>query len=437
MRELQALIAVPSVSAQPAHAADVRRCAAWLRDHLHGIGFPSSEVVATPGHPLVMAAWCAAPGAPTVLIYGHYDVQPVEPLSAWRSPPFSPLLRGADLFGRGASDDKGPLFVHLKACEAYLRTSGRLPVNVIVLLDGEEEIGSPNLGSILSTLCADVILVSDTRIPTPDQPALTYALRGSLNLELTVRGQGIDLHSGAFGGAIHNPLQVLTDILASLHDRAGRIAVPGFYDHVAPARVSHGPTDAQVVQDAQASRGWGEPGYSLYERTTIRPALMITQVLGGSARSAIPSCASARLNVRLVPDQHPEYVAALLRRYVQRVTPPTVRSELRVSSAIGPVVVDRHDPYMRAAARAYEHGFGAPPHLLRSGGTIPAVRILRDTLGVPVVMMGFALPDDRMHAANEKFHLPVFFRGITTSTAFLALAAQVYAGTPTWSTSAS
>jgi acetylornithine deacetylase/succinyl-diaminopimelate desuccinylase-like protein len=441
--ELKDFVRFPSVSAQPQHAADVRRCAAWLADHLQRIGLEHVRVIPTPRHPLVCADWRHAPGRPTVLIYGHYDVQPVDPLAQWHTPPFEPVVRGRDLYGRGACDDKGQLFAHVKALESYLCAAGRLPVNVRCLFEGEEEIGSPNLKPWLArhrkALASDVAVMSDTRMLAPDRPALTYALRGGLALELEVRGPEHDLHSGNFGGAIDNPLQALCELLARLHDADGRVAIPGFYDRVRTwgeaeraFMADQGPSDVQVLRDARARRGWGEAGYSLYERTTIRPALTINGISGGyqgpGGKAVIPARALAKLSFRLVPDQSPAEVERLFRALVARLSPPTVTVTVRTQSQARPALVDRRHPALAAAAAAYCRGFGTAPALLRSGGTIPVVNVFQQVLGAPTALMGFALPDDRIHAPNEKFHLPNYFNGIATCIWFLALVGAGRAG---------
>lgn len=433
--ELRHFVRFPSISTQPQHAADVRHCAIWLANHLRQIGLQKVKVIPTHGHPLVYAEWGQVPGRPTVLVYGHYDVQPVDPLDKWVSPPFEPTVRGNDLYGRGAADDKGQLFTHVKAIESYLRTVGELPVNVKCLFEGEEEIGSPNLATFFErnreTLAADVAVVSDMRILAPNRPAITYALRGALSLELEVRGPKEDLHSGNFGGVVHNPLQVLCEIIAKLHDKEGRVAIPGFYDRVRTVSENEraymaraGPADAQILNDAKAEIGWGEHGYALYERISIRPALTVNGIIGGyqgsGTKAVIPARAVAKLNFRLVPEQDPGIISQLFRQFIARVTPSTVRSAVRVQMAAKPAVINPSHPAIRAAAVAYRKGFGADPVLLRSGGTIPVVNLMQETLGIPTVLMGFALPDDRLHAPNEKFHLSNFYNGIATSITFLS-----------------
>jgi acetylornithine deacetylase/succinyl-diaminopimelate desuccinylase-like protein len=434
--ELGAFIRFASVSAQPQHADDTAKCATWLANHLYAVGLEQVQVIPTPRHPIARADWRhAQPGTPTVLIYGHYDVQPAEPLEEWRSPPFEPVARGDDIYGRGASDNKGQMFVHVKAIESFLKTAGALPVNVICLFEGEEEIGSPNLISYLaanrSTQAADCAVVSDMQIPSPDRPAITYALRGGLSAELEAQGPRRELHSGIFGGAVHNPLQALCEIIARLHDGKGRIGIPGFYERVKQWDEQErtymrevGPSDARMLRDSGATKPWGESGYSLYERTTLRPALTVSGVVGGyqgpGVKAAIPSCAVAKLNFRLVPDQDPRQIDWLFREYVARITPPGVHTRVRTLMRAKPALVDRSHPAVVAAAQAYHQAFSAPTVFLRNGGTIPVVNLIHDTLQIPVVLMGFGLPGDRIHGPNEKFHLSNFHRGIETSIRFLA-----------------
>lgn len=432
--ELSELIRFPSVSAQPVHAMDIKRCAAWLANHLRMIGLEHVEVVRTARHPVVTADWLHAPGAITVLVYGHYDVQPPDPLDAWTSPPFEPAIRGDYLYGRGASDDKGQMFVHVKAIECYLRTSGSLPVNVKCLFEGEEEIGSRSLHGFLARhreeWKADAAVLSDMWMPGRDRPAIAESLRGALSVELEARGQERDLHSGNVGGAIHNPLQALCEIIAKLHDGRGAIAIPGFYESVREltreervymARV--GPSDARILRDAGARRGWGEAGFSLYERTTIRPALSVNGIVGGyqgpGAKAVIPARASAKLNFRLVPDQDPGEIDALFRGFIERIAPPTVDVNVRTLFRARPFELLRDHPAVRAAREAFRKGFGARPVFMRIGGTIPVAHLLQEELGIPTVPMGFALPDDGLHAPNERFYLPNFFWGIKTIIHFL------------------
>lgn len=434
LHPLKRFISFPSVSAQPARADDMRRCASWLAAHLRRIGLVDAAVLETGGHPAVLGSWRRRPGRPTVLIYGHYDVQPAEPHRAWRTHPFRPAVRGEHLYGRGASDDKGQFFAHLLALELALADGGQLPVNVVCLADGEEEIGSPNLPRLLAgsrrRLAADVAVISDTRMLGPDRPALTYALRGTVNAELVVEGPARDLHSGTFGGSVRDAASALCEIVSSLHDRTGRVAIQGFYDAVrrVPDRQrmelrAAGPSTQRLLSLA-GSPAWGEPGFSPFERTVIRPCLTVTGLqagyMGPGNKSIVPARASARLNLRLVPDQEPAEVAELLRRHVAAVTPPAVRARLRAVPGARPVVVDRRHPAMEAAAHACRRAFGRAPVFVRSGGTIPAVSMLGDVLAIPSVLMGFGLPDDNTHAPDERLHLPTFQRAVYACGEFLA-----------------
>ena len=433
--ELGAFIRFASVSTQQRHAGDTARCAAWLADRLHAIGLEHVQIAPTPRHPIVYASWRYAPGKPTILVYGHYDVQPAEPLAEWRSPPFEPVVCGDDVYGRGASDNKGQMLAHVEALKSILKTAGVLPVNVICLFEGEEEIGSPNLTTFLAAnrddLAADCAVVSDTQIPASNRPAIIYGLRGGLSVELEAQGQRRELHSGVFGGAIYNPLQALCEMIARLHDGEGRVRIPGFYDRVRQWDAREraymrevGPSDARILRDAGATKAWGERGYSLYERTTIRPALTVSGVVGGyqgpGVKAAIPTRAVAKLNFRLAPDQDPREIDQLFREYVARIAPTGVRTRVRTLMRAEPALIDRANPALIAAGRAYRRAFGGPTVFLRNGGTIPVVNLLQKMLEIPVVLMGFGLPDDRIHAPNEKFHLPNFHKGIETSIRFLA-----------------
>ncbi|MBK6617182.1 MAG: dipeptidase [Nitrosomonas sp.] len=437
--ELKAFVRFPSISAQPQHKSDIQRCAAWLAGHLQKIGMERVTVIPTSGHPVVYAEKCRTLGKPTVLIYGHYNVQPADPLDEWRLPPFEPVIRGDNLYGRGASDDKGQLFTHVKALEAFLQSGQDLPVNVKFLFEGEEEIGSPNLPAFIianqQILAADCAVISDTQIPAADQPAITYALRGLINFELEITGQKRELHSGVSGGAIHNPLQALCEIIAQMHDQDGRIAIPGFYNRVRRWDTKErafmnrvGPSDEKILQHAGAAMGWGEQDYSLYERTTIRPAITVTAMhggyQGGGVKAVIPARAVAKLNFRLVPDQDPQEIDRLFRKYVAKIAPPGLRTRICTFASSRPVLMDRNHPAIIAAVGAYRQGFAAAPVFLRNGGTIPVVGLIQEILHLPVVLMGFGLPGDAIHGANEKFYLPNFFNGIETSIRFLTAIGQ-------------
>ncbi|MDM9580110.1 dipeptidase [Nostoc sp. GT001] len=437
LSQITQLIAFPTISAQPKHRRDLQACAQWLARHLAELGLHNVQIL--PGIkgsiPSVYGDWLHAPGKPTLLLYGHYDVQPVDPLGAWQTPPFQATIIGENLYGRGASDDKGQFFIHLKAIESYLRTTGKLPLNIKVWLEGEEEISSPNLSAFLkretSRLKADAVLVSDTEMLGRDRPSIIYGLRGNLSCELEVTGPRHDLHSGRYGGAVLNPLQGLSDIISGLHDRKGRVAIPGFYQQVRKLEPTERQTirccckrDQQILDDLDLPAGWGEPGYSLYERMTIRPALTINGLAGGytglGSKAVIPNRSLARLSIRLVPDQDPADVAQLLQRHIQTLTHPAIRSRLKITGGARSVLLPKNHPVMTAVIKAIKQTWGVTPVFTRSGGTIPLVEQLYRRLGVPIVLLGFGLPDDNIHAPNEKISLSNFFQGIETVIQFLA-----------------
>jgi acetylornithine deacetylase/succinyl-diaminopimelate desuccinylase-like protein len=418
-------------------------CAAWLAATLQGIGMSRTRIVPTSGNPVVLAERAAPRRRPTVLVYGHYDVQPADPLGEWHSPPFAPEIRGDYLYGRGASDDKGQLFAHICAVERLLRKTGELPVHVKFLLEGEEEIGSPSLPAFLArnrqAAAADLVVVSDSCMLGPDRPAITYALRGSLDLELGVSAGRGDLHSGNFGGAVENPVEALCGIVAGLEDASGRILLPGFYDRVRPVSEAEraylrrrGPSDAQVLAAAGAAKARGTGGWTLYESTTIRPVLTVTGITGGyqgpGPKGIIPARARAKLNFRLVPDQDPAEIESSFRETVSRLAPKGLRVSVEAQKRTPPALVDLRHAAIPAVSRACRRAFGRAPVLLRSGGTIPVVGLLQRVLGIPAVLLGFALPDDNLHAPNERLHLPTFFKAIAASAGFLEEVAKLREG---------
>jgi acetylornithine deacetylase/succinyl-diaminopimelate desuccinylase-like protein len=415
VRELAELVAIPSVSSDPARAADVRRAARWVAARCRRAGFASVEEVPGRRHQVVVARAPGPARAPTVLLYAHYDVQPAGPAAAWRHPPFRPVVRGGRLHGRGSTDDKGPLLCLIAAVERLLRR-GPLPVGVVLVADGEEEVGSPTLPHLLAERLPrwqpSAAIVCDTRMLGPGRPALTVGLRGSLALELTVEGAPADLHSGQFGGAVRNPLQVVCEIVAALHDRDGRIAVPGLYDGVRPVARRPGPPprpDADILREAGVRHGWGERGFGAYDRVTARPSLTVAGVTGGhhgaGVPSVIPARAGAKLSLRLVPDQDPARVERLVRERIAALVPPGVRHGVRRHSAGAPVLLDARDDAHRAVARAVRSVWGVAPAVLRSGGSIPLAHLLAVTHAVPTVLTGFALPDDGAHGPNERFRV--------------------------------
>ena len=378
------MLRIPSVSTTAAHADDVATAARWLGEHMQTIGLENVEIIATSGHPIVYADWLhAGPERPTVLIYGHYDVQPVDPLDLWETPPFEPTVRDGKLFARGASDDKGQTFVHLKAVEALLAATGALPVNVKFLLEGEEEIGSPTLVAFVpdqqAKLAADVGLISDSHILAPDQPSILYGLRGIWTGEVTVTGPATDLHSGTYGGVIHNPNQALVEMLAALHDETGRITVPGFYDDVreldaaertALAQVPHGEED--VLRETGAPALWGEADYSVVERTGARPTLEINGMWGGfiepGFKTVIPSQAHAKISCRLAPNQDPNRIGALVTDYLHTLAPPAVEVTVTTGHVGHAFLTPLDVPALQAAAVAYEQVFGSRAGLHAGGG---------------------------------------------------------------------
>ena len=435
LKELHEFLSIPSISTQPEHELDVGHAAVWLRDKLLAAGFPRATVSPTQGHPVVYAEWLAAgPDAPTILIYGHYDVQPPDPLAEWITPPFQPTIVGDDIYARGASDDKGQLYAHVKALEAYKETGSAPPVNVKCIFEGEEEIGSPSLVPFIlehaSLLTADVAVISDTHILSKDTPSIVYALRGLAYVEVEVTGPDHDLHSGVYGGAVCNPVNALCRMIARLQGEDGHITVPGFYSRVREldaeerAELAKVPFDRRVwLQEAGVARDWGEPGYTVVERTTARPTLDVNGMWGGyiepGAKTVLPSRACAKISMRLVPDQDPAGITRLIRDYLKEIAPPEVTVEVRDLHSGDGAIVRRDSPAMQAAFRAYEAAFGKAPIFVREGGSIPVVATFQKVLGIETVLMGFGLPDDRLHSPNEKFHLPNFYRGIETVIHFM------------------
>ena len=434
LAELVEFLRIPSISTQPERTADTAVAAQWLADKMTQAGLENVEVIATQRHPLVYADWLHAPDAPTILIYGHYDVQPVEPLELWESPPFEPTVRDDFLYARGSSDDKGQAYIHVKAVEAILKSNGRLPVNVKFIVEGEEESGGESLAAFIpqnkAKLAADVALVSDTAMVNAQQPAIVYGLRGMCYAYIDITGPGRDLHSGSFGGGINNPLNVLGHIIAKLKDMDGRILIPGFYDAVRPlseqerAILAKFPLDeAAWLAETGAPEPWGDPDYTLVERLGARPTLDVHGIIGGytgaGAKTVLPSKVHAKLSMRLVPDQEPGEIGRLLQAYVAELAPPSVQVKVTVEHGAPASITDFNIPAMKAAAQAYAAAFGKEPVFMREGGSIPVVSAFQTHLGLETVLMGFGLPGDQIHAPNERFYLPNFYRGIETSIHFL------------------
>jgi acetylornithine deacetylase/succinyl-diaminopimelate desuccinylase-like protein len=430
LEELKALLAIPSISALTEHAEDVRRCAAWCGGEMRRIGMQNVRVHDTPGHPVVYGDWLGAPGAPTILFYGHYDVQPVDPLDLWESPPFEATIRDGEIYARGAADDKGQVFMHMKAVEAHLTETGRLPVNIRFLIEGEEEVGSAHLDDFIrqhrSDLGADVVVISDSPMFARGVPSICYGLRGLVYFQLDLRGSATDLHSGSFGGAVANPAFVLAQVIAQLKDKGGRIRIPGFYDNVRPLEEAERQAWAALPfnekkyrKDFGIPKLSGETGYTTLERTWVRPTLEVNGLLSGftgeGAKTVLPAVAMAKISMRLVPDQDPERIADLFEAHVKRVTPGTV--ELTVTRMHGgkPWMTANDNPYVQAAARAIERGFGRMPVFTREGGSIPVVSTFHEELGIPAVLFGVGLPDENAHAPNEKLDVTNFHNGIIAS----------------------
>lgn len=435
LSDLNQLLTIPSVSTTPEHAGDMQRAARWLADHMRQIGLENVQIFQTDGHPVVYADWLkAGESKKTVLVYGHYDVQPAEPLEQWHSEAFAPEVRGENLYARGASDMKGQVIATLAAVEAVLK-HGPLPVNVKFIIEGEEEIGSPHLGAFLeqqkALLACDVALNPDAGMIAPDIPTIVYGLRGLVYFELNVTGPAHDLHSGLFGGVVHNPAQVLCELIAGMKDSNGRITLLGYYDRVRPLteqereELARLPMNEEYYCNQAGLPGtWGEAGYTPAERVGARPTLEVNGMLAGftgtGTKTVIPAAAMAKISMRLVPDQDPEEVHQQLLKYLREHAPSSVRWELTKFKGSSPASMsDPNLPATQALARALETVWGKRPVLKREGGSVPVVGDMQRILGVDSVLTGFGLPDDNLHAPNEKLHLPTWYRGIDTLIHFL------------------
>ena len=429
LEELKALLAIPSISALPEHKGDVRRCAEWCADEMRRVGLQNVRLVETPGNPVVYGDWLGAEGAPTVLFYGHYDVQPVDPLNLWETPPFEATIRDGEIYARGSADDKGQIFMHLKAVEAFLK-QGSLPVNIKFIFEGEEEVGSEHLDDFVRShkndLKADVVVISDSAMFARGVPSICYGLRGLVYFQIDLRGSRTDLHSGSFGGAVANPAFVLAQMIAQMKDRGGRIKVPGFYDDVRPlqeeerkAWASLPFNERQYRKDFGLPKVFGESGYTTLERTWARPTLEVNGLLSGftgeGAKTVLPAVSMAKISMRLVPDQEPNKIAALFEAFVRKLAPKTV--ELKITRMHGgkPWMTSFDNPFVQAAGRAIEQGFGKAPVFTREGGSIPVVSTFQEELGLPSVLFGVGLPDENAHAPNEKLDVSNFHNGIIAS----------------------
>jgi acetylornithine deacetylase/succinyl-diaminopimelate desuccinylase-like protein len=437
---LKTFLRIPSISTLSENKPDIRRAAEFARNELEAAGMTAAELIEGEGNPLVYAEWMGAPGKPTILFYGHYDVQPPDPLDEWKSPPFEPEVRGDDIFARGACDDKGQVYIQIKAVECLLKTTGKLPVNVKFLLEGEEETGGEHIEKYVKTrppkLKADAAVVCDTEMFAPDLPTLCIGLRGMVYYELFVEGANHDLHSGIYGGAAPNPILAIAEILTALKDRDGRIQIPGFYDKVQPpsekerAAWASLPFDEKEYTEREmgARELVGEPGVPLFERVWARPTLEIHGIRGGfvgeGAKTVIPARAIAKISTRLVANQTVAEAAEQFQAAVKAVCPKGVTAQVKVLHAGEPSLTNPDNPFIHAAAEALKQTFGKETVYIRSGGSIPIVGVFDRYLGIPSVMMGFGLPDDNLHAPNEKFHLPNFYRGIRAVARYLELVGQ-------------
>ncbi|CAN5123870.1 MAG: dipeptidase [Gemmatimonadetes bacterium] len=431
--ELAEFLAIPSISTDPERAGDVRRCAEYCRDALERIGFTDAEVVATGGHPVVYAEWTGAAGAPTVLLYGHYDVQPVDPVGLWTSPPFEGTVRDGRIYARGSADDKGQVFAHWKAWEAHFAANGRLPCNVKVLLEGEEEIGSPNLEPYIADnaerLAADAVLISDSPMFARGVPSLCHGLRGLCYMEIHVQGANTDLHSGSFGGAVANPAQALARILAGLKDHENHVAIEGFYDKVRPLTEEEREEFARLPFDENVYRHdlgvpelAGEAGFTTLERVWARPTLeingMISGFTGPGAKTVLPAKASAKVSMRLVPDQDPDEIARLFARHMEEARPEGVAVRIDYHHGALPYLASLDHPANRAAKRALALAFHAEPVVTREGGSIPITATFERILGLTSILMGFGLPDENAHAPDENLDLENLHGGIRAAAHF-------------------
>ena len=433
---LKAWLRIPSISTLSEHKPDIRRAAEFALNELRAAGL-AGELIEGEGNPLVFAEWTGAPGAPTLLLYGHYDVQPPDPLDEWKSPPFEPEVRGNDIFGRGTSDDKGQTYILIKAVEGLLKTRGKLPVNVKFLIEGEEETGGEHIESYVGTkparLKSDAAIICDTEMFAPELPTICIGLRGMVYAELHVEGANHDLHSGVYGGAAPTPMQAVAEIICALKDRDGHIQIPGFYDRVVPPSPKEREAWARLPFDERdytekemgARELVGEPGIALLERLWARPTFEVHGIRGGftgeGAKTVIPARAVAKISTRLVADQDPAEATEQLKKAVAQACPRGVTAELKVLHSAPPSLVNPDNRFIHAAADAMSEVFGKPTVYIRSGGSIPIVAAFEQSLGIPSVMMGFGLPDDNLHAPNEKLHLPNFYRGIEAVARYLDL----------------
>ncbi|HEV2687727.1 MAG TPA: dipeptidase [Bryobacteraceae bacterium] len=430
LEELKDFLRIPSISTLPEHKPDITRAAQFVADRLKQAGIENIEIISTAGNPLVYGDWLHAPGKPTVLCYGHYDVQPPDPLELWHNPPFEPAIRDGNIYARGSADDKGQMYMHIKAAEALKAVNGTLPINLKFLIEGEEEIGGASIAKYVAAnpakLKSDVALVSDTALYAEGLPTLCIGLRGLVYMELEATGPARDLHSGLYGGSAPNPIFGLIEFLSKCKDANGVIQIPGLYDDVAPPAPAekeswkHLPFDEAgfLKKEVGSTALTGEPGYSVLEKVWARPTLEVHGIAGGftgaGAKTVIPSKATAKVSFRLVPKQDPDKIVTAFRAFLEKNMPKGVRIDLRVLSAGPAIMVDPNNPAIQTAARAFSDMLGKPCVFTRSGGSIPVVGDFANHLHIPTVLMGFGLPDDGLHSPNEKYRLENYYQGIMT-----------------------
>src|SRR3984957_9690061 len=433
LNELKEFLRIPSVSTKSEHKPDIERAAHWVAEKLRAAGLENIEIAPTKMHPLVYGESLQAPGKPTVLFYGHYDVQPAEPLNRWTAPAVEPSVRDGKLFGRGTADDKGQVHIHIKALEALKNIHGKLPLNIKVMIEGEEEVGSVSLWDFVQQnrdrLKADALVVSDTSMLAKGVPSITYGLRGLNYYQVELTGPAQDLHSGVFGGAVPNPITILAETIAKLHDKNSRVTVPGFYDDVeVPSRQERKALDSLPWKEKDFRKTVGAPGlsgekgFSIIERLWIRPTLELNGIWGGymgeGAKTVIPSKVWAKLSTRLVPNQDPAKIAKLVERHIRKLLPKEVTCNFEVLSMGKPWVAPYSHPIFQKAIRALENGFGKKAVFIREGGSIPFVTQMHDTFKVPCVLLGFGLPDENAHAPDEHIELENYFGGIKSVALF-------------------
>lgn len=435
VEELKEFLKIPSISTNPENKNDVRNCAVYVEKQLKSIGLENVKIYETPGHPVVYGEWLkAGAGKPTILFYGHYDVQPVDPLNLWTDPPFSPTVRNGSIYARGSTDDKGQVFVHLKSIEAHMKNNKALPINLKVLIEGEEEIGSINLDEFIEKnkemLRCDYVVVSDTAMFDKDMPSICYGLRGLAYMQIDVTGANRDLHSGSYGGAVDNPINALAQIICKLKDDKGKILIDGFYDDVVNLTEKERKEFARLPFDEKSyMKGlevdalFGEEGFTTIERATARPTLDCNGIWGGfqgeGAKTVLPSKAGAKVSMRLVPNQEPEKIEKLFTEYVKKISPKSVKVEVSSLHGGKVAITPIDSPAMDAAVVALKKGFGKEPVFMREGGSIPIVNTFQTLLGAPTILLGFGLHDENAHSPDEHFDLSNFHRGILSVTHFL------------------